>query len=353
MPKVGIVTFHRSTNFGSYLQTYGLYRKIADLGCVCEVIDYRCPAIEAREGLENKINGPKDLAKRLLLGPGINRKKCALDAFSAENMAFSRSYFPEDISQAADEYDIVVAGSDIIWGRDITEDDRNYFLDFAGDKTKKVAFASSVGGYEQRSDDVEVARLLCRMERIAVREDDAVGWVKRISGKQADLVCDPTMLLTAAEWNGIVKPKPINGGYVLVYFDSPDGSCLQDARAYAARHGLGLKFINYYRPVRGVENVKPASLSDFLGLVKSADAVFTASYHGMLFSLYYERDMRFYTRSHSTRVLSLAKRLGVLDRCGDGTGGAELSPIDWSHVRERISSFRDESIAILEDMVTL
>lgn len=353
MSKVGIVTFHRSTNFGSYLQTYGLYRKIADLGCDCEVIDYRCSAIEAREGLENKINGPKDLAKRLLLGPGINRKKRALDAFASENMAFSHPYYPEDISSAADEYDIVVAGSDIIWGRDITENDCTYFLDFAGEKTKKVAFASSVGGYEQRSDDAEIARLLRRMERIAVREDDAVGWVKRLSGRKADLVCDPTMLLTATEWDGIVKPKTIDNGYVLVYFDSPDGSCLRDAQAYAVRHGLGVKFINYYRPVRGVENVKPASLSDFLGLVKSADAVFTASYHGMLFSLYYERDMRFYTRCHSTRVLSLAKRLGVLDRCGDGTGGAELSPIVWPHVRERISSFRDESIAILEDMVTL
>lgn len=95
MPKVGIVTFHRSTNFGSYLQTYGLYRKIADLGCECEVIDYRCPAIEAREGLENKINGPKDLAKRLLLGPGINRKKRALGAFANENMSFSRPFFPK------------------------------------------------------------------------------------------------------------------------------------------------------------------------------------------------------------------------------------------------------------------
>ena len=76
------------------------------------------------------------------------------------------------------------------------------------------------------------------MDRIAVREDGAVDWVKRLSGRHADLVCDPTMLLTAAEWDGIVQPKPINDSYVLVYFDSPDGSCLRDARAYAARHGL-------------------------------------------------------------------------------------------------------------------
>lgn len=64
MTKVGLLTFHRSTNFGSYLQAYALYHKICYLGCDCEVIDYRCPAIERREGLAAKIHGPRDLAKK-------------------------------------------------------------------------------------------------------------------------------------------------------------------------------------------------------------------------------------------------------------------------------------------------
>lgn len=353
MPKVGLITFHRSTNFGSYLQAYALYRKICDLGCDCEVIDYHCPAVEEREGLASQVRGPRDLAKKVLFGPALERKKRALGEFATHNMAFSRPVWPENARSLADDYDVVVAGSDIVWGRDITAGDLTYFLDFVGEGTKRVSFASSVGGYDPRPDDGEVGRLLSRMDRVAVREDGAVEWVERLSGRRADLVCDPTMLLTASEWDEIVRPRNFESGYVLVYFDSPDGSCLADACAYAERHGLSVKNINYGIPARGTRSVKPASLADFLGLIKCADAVFTASYHGMLFSLYYGADMRFYTRSHSTRVISLAKRLGVLDRCGDGTGGAELPPIEWPHVRERISSFREESIAILEDMVTL
>ena len=42
MGKVGIITFHRTTNFGSLLQTYGLYKKIELLGKTPEIIDYRC-----------------------------------------------------------------------------------------------------------------------------------------------------------------------------------------------------------------------------------------------------------------------------------------------------------------------
>lgn len=348
-----MLTFHRSTNFGSYLQTYALYRKICDLGCDCEVIDYRCPAIEEREGLATKVRGPKDLARRLVYGPAIEKKRRALAGFAEENMAFSRVVTPEDKPILADAYDIVVAGSDIVWGRDITDGDYTYFLDFVGNRAKKVSFASSVGDYDPRDDDAAVARFLRRMDRISVREDGAVDWVRRLAGKSAEVVCDPTMLLTAEEWERCVEPRFFGGGYVLVYFDSPDGSCLRDARIYAERHGLSVKFVNYHRPAKGVENVKPASLSDFLGLVKCADSVFTASYHGMLFSLYFRRDMRFYTRCHSTRVLSLAKRVGVLDRCGDGSRGEEIPAIDWPLVDQGIAEFRTESIAVLKEMMSL
>ena len=47
--KVGLLTYHHTTNFGSLLQTYALYKAIQDLGFDCEVIDYRNSVVEARE----------------------------------------------------------------------------------------------------------------------------------------------------------------------------------------------------------------------------------------------------------------------------------------------------------------
>lgn len=41
MGKVGIITFHRTTNFGSVLQTYGLYKKIELLGETPEIIELK------------------------------------------------------------------------------------------------------------------------------------------------------------------------------------------------------------------------------------------------------------------------------------------------------------------------
>ena len=44
--KIGLITYHHTTNFGSLLQTYGLYKKVKDLGFECEIIDYECPCAE-------------------------------------------------------------------------------------------------------------------------------------------------------------------------------------------------------------------------------------------------------------------------------------------------------------------
>ena len=47
--KVGLLTYHHTTNFGSLLQTFALYKTITEIGYPCEIIDYRNEAVEQRE----------------------------------------------------------------------------------------------------------------------------------------------------------------------------------------------------------------------------------------------------------------------------------------------------------------
>ena len=44
--KVGILTFHNAINYGAVLQAYALQQSVMALGAECEIIDYRCPAVE-------------------------------------------------------------------------------------------------------------------------------------------------------------------------------------------------------------------------------------------------------------------------------------------------------------------
>lgn len=351
MDKIGLLTFHRTTNFGSYLQAYGLYKKIVDMGYDCEIIDYRCPAIEKRESLnKSRGRGVKNLLKNILLQPALERKARALSDFSAANMCFSRSYTPADINEANFDFDKFIVGSDIVWGLDITGCDYNYFLKFVAEGKKMYAFSSSVGT-ETKEHMEDIGPLLKRFNRIAVRENSAVKWVQDVSGCDAEWVCDPTMLLTAGEWQTLIPFERITSNYVLVYFNNPDKKTIQDAIEYGAKYGKKVLYINYGLPENGVKNIKPKSLNEFFSYIYYADHIFTASYHGMLFSLYFNKEMTFYTRSHASRMISLAERFGIQEQCGDNKSIEVYEPISYETVGQHIDEFRQTSICVLREML--
>ena len=81
--------------------------------------------------------------------------------------------------------------------------------------------------------------------------------------------------------------------------------------------------------------------------------IFTASYHGMLFSMYFHKQFLFYTRAHKSRVISLAKKLSVLDHCGDNLSLNQYNEIYYCKVEEKIQQFRHDSVAILKEMLEL
>ena len=46
--RIGLITIHHTTNFGSALQTYALYTALNEIASGVEIIDYRCRAVEDR-----------------------------------------------------------------------------------------------------------------------------------------------------------------------------------------------------------------------------------------------------------------------------------------------------------------
>lgn len=167
----------RSTNFGSCLQAFALYKKIEMMGYQCEIIDYRCPAIEARENLtvpQISLFKPKSVYHRLFLWPTLKRKANNLEIYLANHAKISEEYTPDTITFANENYGKFLVGSDIVWGRDITNNDYVYFLDFVSNDHKKYAFSASAGDYSIRGDEEKVGELLKSFSRIAVREKETI-----------------------------------------------------------------------------------------------------------------------------------------------------------------------------------
>ena len=115
--KCGLITFHRTSNFGSALQTYGLSKKIIDLGMECEIIDYRCKAIEKREALKPDLKNIKSIVKYLLFTRKLVQKGKTLQEFLEDNTVLSEKDDKNNIYSAEDKYDLFMIGSDIVWGK--------------------------------------------------------------------------------------------------------------------------------------------------------------------------------------------------------------------------------------------
>lgn len=353
--KIGLITFHDTTNFGSLLQTFGLYKAIENCGKECEVIDYQCPSIVNRE-LPHKVGfmlNPIKLLKRVWGWYIASKKHKQLSYFLHKNMSLGARYDRKTIKLADKQYDKYVVGSDIVWGMDITDYDTAYFLDFVSDKDRKFAYSSSIGSPWDDKAKMMLRPLLQDFKYISVREQESAEWVEELISKRPDVVCDPTMLLRGAEWSRLKSDKYKGRKYIFVYFNDSEGLCLKMAKQYAQKHGLNVYYVNYWGSIDGVYSVRPYSLEDFLSLIFYAQRIFTASYHGMLYSIYFEKDFIFFNRAHKSRMRTLAKKLNVEYCDGETVNVDNLPSINYCKVNQSVEEYRNYSIERLKYLLNL
>lgn len=351
-PKIGLVTIHDTVNYGSLLQAFSTYRAIESLGYDVELIDYKCEKIQKREAVPQLKNqrSAKDFLKYLMWAGALRKKQENVWQFIRSNMKVSRPYTKDNIQQSNKDYDVFVVGSDIVWGTDITGGDYSYFLNFAEEGKKKIAFSSSVGTIWAEQERPIVEKYLKQFQNISVREQLTVEWLRDLFDIPSENTCDPTMLWDRAFWDGYAEdsfaPK---GKYVLIYAVNRDKKNITDGIRYAKEHGMPAYFVNFYTPVKGTKTIRPVTAGQWIALIKHADTVFSASYHGLLFSLYFGRNVFYYNgRGNTARAISLAKDLSIEHREGTAENLAADKPIDYDNVQRVLQSKRDKSRAALE-----
>lgn len=350
---IGILTFQHSNNFGALLQTFGLYKKVTDLGFDCEIIDYRCEAQE-----KSQVPHLPKLRKNIYLylvnwlrDPSRLKFK-TLQKFLRTYVNVSAKCDRKSISRLANKYDKILVGSDLVWDMSTQGGDLSYFLDFETNTSKKIAFASSIGFPWSEDDKIRIKPLLKDFQHIAVRETLSADWVDELIGKRPPVVCDPTLLLTKEEWLPFIKPNEHHEKYVLVYFETDNNDCIDTAIAYARKHNLKVKRIEYGLSTE-YERVLPYSISDFLSLIYHAELVVTASYHGILFSLYFNKPLIYFLRRQTSRVDTLVEKLGI----GESNGHTlkdktSLPTMDYGKINNAIDDYRTFSINCLRNELT-
>jgi len=345
--KIGILTFHDTTNFGAVLQAVATYKAVESLGEACEIINYHCRKIDERELPHNDSTS----IRSFLSGRIRMHKHNELMRFLTKEAVIGNVYYTrENIGNADGKYKKYIVGSDMCWCTKYTDSDYTYMLDFVKGDSPKAAFGTSVGFFWNERETSRIKELLDSFQIIAVRERDASLWISGILNKQVFNVCDPTMLIVPDIWKAYAKTV-IHGKYSLVYMEDAQGRCMKMASDYSREEKVRLYVISTVSRLKKNFKVKAIhSVRDFLGIILHANILFTASYHGMLFAVYFHVPFVFFNKD-SSRLISLAKILGVEHRNGDLYHISEMKPIDWEVVDERREQFAAYSKDILAEIV--
>lgn len=276
--KSGILTFHRSRNYGAVLQAYALCSVLDDLGIESNIVDYKCDKIE--ESL--KLWNPKgNKIKAILQFAFRYRKKKAFDSFNKKYLKDSKekNIRNNSIIGVLNQYDAIVVGSDQVWCERITGDDRTYLLQ--GVETKKIAYAASVG------DIIDVSKntleSIKTFDYVSVREEK-FGEFLRNNKIENCVCCDPTVLAGVEYFEQIATPRINKEKYVFVFMIWNSQKLLNNAKKFAEANGL--KLISSKSSFKFFLHCKP---TEFLSWIKNAEYIFTNSFHGTVFSLLFHK----------------------------------------------------------------
>ncbi len=360
--KVSLITLHRITNFGSMLQTYATQTAIEKLGHTVEVIDYVPEGMSFGRAVFPK--GHQSVIKRLI-------KFLPLLAVNAVQFhivnRFMKRYIHvsprryrcyRDLLNHVPQADAYVSGSDQVWNtqnNNPPDDLKAYYLQFAPEGKKRVAYAGSFGKTDfSEEEKAKIHTWLSTYDAISVREDTALDTLRDIGIDGGVHVVDPSLLLSADEWRAFcTKPAP-KPGYVFIYNLNRNKVVEQLALEIARKNGWRVvNFADSLEFVPHAQNRFGNTAMDLLAHVANADFVVTDSFHGTAFSLNFERPFLCVPApKYNSRLESILRQTGLIDTrlvtsVEEGLKAAE-TPIDYDTVRPGFAAARDAAQAFLE-----
>lgn len=374
--KIGIITFWNSQdNYGQLLQCFALQNYLKKQGHEPFLIRYVAQVknktvTERLFGLWKIFSPTHVLAYKSMMD---NQKKSAIfnadypryfDDFRAKHLVLSPSiyYSLEELNNEKWNADAFICGSDQIWSYSLIKDNlRAFFLQFAPENKKVIAYAASFGRPELPEDYSKMlAQLLEKFSSIGLREETGVDLCKKANRKDAQLVCDPTILLSGNDYiSAIVDKEIIVHNSVFTYLLNWETEFpLDEIKSFIAEKELKMEFVGAH----GMEhrNLFPSmndlTIASWLESMASSKFVFTNSFHGTVLAILLKRPFVTFLLSGESakmngRISTLLTKLGLENRIYSSVKSInEMSetPIHWDEVDEKLKIFRSESELFLK-----
>lgn len=333
--RIGILTLHAQTNYGAVLQAYALKSAIAAMGHEARVIDrWRDDDCARLRGIlaSRSVSMWLRWLKAAVSCTGVVselRRRLATMRFIKENLNLTDYHFrhwkdaPRDMG-----LDVIVVGSDQVWNA-VNLVPADYLMKETPPGLPGIAYAASIG-MASIPDDLrqEYCEGFRRFKAISVREKAAAAMVEEC-GSSASLVVDPTLLVPRSFWDRFKPAAAPARKYVTCCFLLEDIDAMKATlRRFTAERGVDVEMFvgGYWRrptlnPNKIRKNLKDfrrwreagvrlrlaAGPAEFASSIAGSSGVVTNSYHALLFSLIYGKNVRVLQASDPSRRVMSAK----------------------------------------------
>lgn len=290
----GIVTIYGLNNYGNRLQNYAVHSFMDKLGVFCDTL---VPAQWSITPYRQKLHD--QVLKSYISDPILAQTEYPLLTRDIRFEHFDNLHIPQRFLDCdhfdealASEYDFFITGSDQVWNptfRNSLGQVENRLLAFAK-PAQRVCFAPSIGIDEMEPKWHDLFhREWCKFPYLNVREQSGAALIKQITGRDAEVVLDPTLLIPRSEWESLAEALPgfnEETPYILYYFlGSEEEEIPPQMRAFLDEE-IQQKGLKEYRLFCKDDLVTRAvGPAEFLYLFQHASLVCTDSFHATVFSI--------------------------------------------------------------------
>lgn len=365
MKKIGIVTLYTNNNIGNKLQNFAVQEILKKMGTEPKTL---IGDLEKKDFVLSK-KRVKLFLKDVLSSLGIKSmglKNYALDMkrekrfkiFSDECLILGEKIniysFPLNIQ---DKYDYFVVGSDQVWHNwtETEEEMKYFFLQFA-EKNKRICISPSFGMDTLKTKYKDMYQKgLQGFLKLSCREESGIVLIRDLIGKEAELLIDPTMMLTDEEWLTLAKrPKYfLKKKFLLVYLLGNESEYYKNIIEKIAYENE-LQVINILDVAESMYYLTEPR--EFLYLVKHAQMICTDSFHGCVFSILFHTNFLCFERIGSNaenmgnRLETLLRKFNLENRFWKNISPDNLFSISFENADKVLTEEREKFSRYLYDV---
>lgn len=365
-----LTTVFSGFNYGSSLQAFAGKKIIQSLGYNCEIVKLK----SLIKGRDIRLNKLMTIIIRSILHSQENALQSYKRSFKKKFACGSEEMFNKftdkylkpvelswhDLKIAASEAIACFSGSDQIWNSTTLYVDPLYYLRFAP-SYKRVALAPSFGrDYIADYNRSKMSIWISDYPYISVREKSGVSLIEEMTGRKAQHLLDPTLVITSEEWKKFLEIKEHKRqNYILAYFlDEPSDYARLQLLKLKNEMGCEIKSIPFiFKNMEYSDASIAAGPKEFVSLIANARLVCTDSFHGTAFSLNMHTPFYTFEREYgaankqSERILSILSMVGMMQRYEPHITECSIDEIDFNYSDLVLSKEREKVYEFVQNAI--